>query len=112
MIDVEPLIREEFALLDPLPASSDGDWSDVLARVRSRRASWQRQARALRLALAVLAIGIALASVVTPLGAAIGRTFDGFSAWITGSPGTPASPREQRAFEEANARSWASFPPG
>jgi hypothetical protein len=53
-----------------------------------------------------------IASVATPLGAAIGRTFDGFSAWITGSPGTPASPQVQRAFENANARSWAGFPPG
>ena len=112
MMDVEPLIREEFALLDPLPASPDGDWSDVLARVRRpRHTFWRRQARPVQLTLAAAVIGVALASVATPLGAAINRTFDGFSAWITGSPGTPASPQEQQAFEQANARSWASFPP-
>jgi hypothetical protein len=113
MIDVEPLIRAEFAQRDPLPASLENDWADVLARVRpNRQRSWRRLAQPVRLSLAAAVIAVAVASVATPLGAAIGRTFDGFSAWITGLPGTPASPQQQQAFEEANARSWASFPPG
>ena len=113
MIDVEPLIREGLVQLDPLPETLGADWRDVLGRVQvPHRGFTRRQARPLRLALAAAVIGVALASVATPLGAAIGRTFDGFSSWITGSPGTPASPQEQQAFEQANARSWASFPPG
>ena len=48
----------------------------------------------------------------TPLGAAIERTLDGFSAWLTGEPGTPASEQEQNAFDQANARSCAAFPAG
>jgi hypothetical protein len=55
----------------------------------------------------------ACAAVVaaTPLGAAIGRTLGDFSAWITGTPGTPVSTAEQEAFQRANARSWAAFAP-
>jgi hypothetical protein len=113
MIDVEPLIREEFAEHDPLPASLAQDWGDVLARVQHPRRSWPRRwPRPLRIALVAGAVGVALAGLATPLGAAIGRTFDGFSNWITGTPGTPASPQAQQAFEQANARSWAAFPPG
>jgi hypothetical protein len=113
MIDVEPLIREQLSELDPLPASLAEDWADVLSRVRGAQRGWRRdQARPLRLALAAAVIAVGIAGVATPLGAAIGRTFDGFSAWITGSPGTPASPQAQQAFEEANARSWSGFPPG
>lgn len=112
MIDVEPLIQETFASRDPLPASLQADWADVLRRVQRPHRDWRRQARPLRLALAAAVIAIAVACVATPLGAAIGHTFDGFSNWITGSPGTPASPQAQQAFEEANARSWSAFPPG
>ena len=79
--------------------------------VRARLAPPGSSAAAGALALAA-AIAIAVACVATPLGAAIGRSFDGFSNWITGSPGTPASPQAQQAFEEANARSWSAFPPG
>lgn len=112
MIDVEPLIREAFVSLDPLPPGANGDWQDVLGRVQSpirRRPRITR--RTLQVAIAV-AVALVIASVTTPLGAAIGRTFDGFSSWISGSPGTPASPKAQQAFEKANARSWVGFPPG
>jgi hypothetical protein len=110
MIDVEPLIRDEFAARDPLPASLRGDWGDVLARVHRPTRQWGR--RPLQLMIAAAATGLAVACLATPLGAAIGRGFDGFSAWLTGSPGTPASPQAQQAFEQANARSWAAFPAG
>lgn len=120
MIDVEPLIRDEFSSLDPLPPGAEGDWQDVLMRVqrqqrrRLRIVGHQRPGIARRpVQIAVAAVAaLAIVSTATPLGAAIGRTFDGFSAWLTGSPGTPASPEAQQAFEEANARSWAAFPPG
>lgn len=114
MIDIEPLIREAFVSLDPLPPGATGDWQDVLGRVQPAPGTRRRpilSGRVLQVAVAV-AVAVAIASATTPLGAAIGRTFDGFSAWITGSPGTPASPRAQQAFEKANARSWVGFPPG
>lgn len=111
MIDVEPLIREAFVRLDPLPLGGEGDWRDVLGRVERPRRRAPIARRALQVAVAAVA-ALAIASITTPLGAAIGRGFDGFSAWISGSPGTPASPEAQKAFEQANARSWAGFPPG
>ncbi len=112
MIDVEPLIQEAFVSLDPLPLGAEGDWQDVLGRVqRPARGRPRIARRPLQIAVAA-AIALAVVSVATPLGAAIGRSFDGFSAWVTGSPGTPASPQAQQAFEQANARSWAGFLPG
>lgn len=106
MIDVEPLIREAFADRDPLPSYVEPNWDDVLARARRPRRD--RAFRKLSVAAALAAI--AVASIATPLGATIGRTLDGFSAWITGAPGTPAPPEAQQAFERANARSWVGFP--
>lgn len=49
---------------------------------------------------------------LSPVGGAIARGFGDFSAWLTGSPGEPASEAEQRAFDEANERSWMGFPDG
>jgi hypothetical protein len=120
MFDVEPLIRDEFTTLDPLPRGAEGDWQDVLNRVqhRPRRRPWIVRRwgagsawRPVQIAITAV-VALAVGSVTTPLGAAVGHTFEGFSAWITGAPGVPASPEAQRAFEKANARSWASFPPG
>jgi hypothetical protein len=108
VIDVDELVRRELNQL-PLPSEAGRpDWDGVLARVRPQ--SRPRRRRVVSAAL-VIALG-AVVVVATPLGAAIGRTFDGFSAWLTGEPGTPVSEQEQRAFEQANARSWAAFPAG
>ena len=62
------------------------------------------------MAAAVAAVGAIF--VATPLGAGIVHSLGGFSAWLTGQPGSPVSPKEQRAFDEANARSWLGFPAG
>jgi hypothetical protein len=115
MIDVEALIREQFSKLDPLPATLSGDWGNVLARVQG--APQIRSSRAgrkpIRPAVVAAAVAVlAITGVVTPLGAAIGRSFGDFSAWISGSPGTPASPGDQQAFEQENERSWNGFPAG
>jgi hypothetical protein len=107
MIDVEELLRTE------LPGLASGralpDWDAVvegsgLLRQRARR-------RRLTAGAALLAAAATI-SLATPLGAAIARGLDGFSAWITGEPGSPASTQEQRSFDRANARSWVSFPTG
>jgi hypothetical protein len=110
MIDLDELIRDEFGRLDPLPLGMTDDWGDVLLRA-SRSPQQERRGRRPSLAAFAVLFSIAIVtSAVTPLRAAIGREFDDFSAWISGAPGTPASPAEQQRFEAANARSWAAFP--
>jgi hypothetical protein len=106
MIDVEELLRTEL----PRMAGHDAvaDWDAVaegsgLKRERARR----RLTAGAALLTAAAVIGLA-----TPLGAAIARGLDGFSAWITGQPGSPASSQEQHSFDRANARSWVAFPTG
>jgi hypothetical protein len=106
MIDVEDVLRTELPRL--VDVHELPDWDAVvtgsgLKRERARR----RLTVGAALVVAAAAIGLA-----TPLGAAIARGLDGFSAWITGQPGSPASPAEQRAFNRADARSWIHFPSG
>src|ERR671923_2897450 len=103
MIDVDQRLREELDLL--APATPGPDWDGVLRLAGRRR-------RRFAVAAAVVAAAACGILVATPLGAGIVHGLGGFSAWLTGQPGTPASKREQRAFEEANARSWLRFPAG
>ena len=91
-----------------------GAWSDVLRRASigsdvSPRSDARRRRR---LAAAAFAAAVLLALAVSPVGGALVRGFGDFSAWLTGSPGEPASESAQRAFEEGNARSWLRFPDG
>ena len=108
MIDVESRLRAElhrFVTIDPRP-----DWDEVVADAGLEREQARRRQRS------VLAVAVALAAVTvglaTPLGSAIARGLDGFSAWLTGQPGEPVSEEEQREFDAANARSWLGFPQG
>jgi hypothetical protein len=107
MIDVDELLRTELPRLahDHAPP----DWDAVVAGsgLTQERARRRRLTAGAALVLAAAVIGLA-----TPLGAAIARGLDGFSAWITGQPGSPVSSKEQRSFDRANARSWVSFPQG
>lgn len=116
MTDVEMLIREQLSGLDPLPSTLSANWDDVLSRIqRPAPTPGERsrmRPRRLALAVAVMAILFAIASLATPLGAAIERGFNDFSDWISGSPGIPASPEDQQAFEQENERSWNGFPAG
>jgi hypothetical protein len=91
-----------------LPDVGEPDWGDVLDRAGARTASLRR--RALAAATALCATGIL--AVATPLGSAIAHGVGDFSSWLTGQPGDPVSAEEQRAFDEANARSWLGFPAG
>jgi hypothetical protein len=60
---------------------------------------------------AVAFAAAALAALgLSPVGEAIARGVSDFSAWLTGTPGEPASEDAQRAFEDE--RSWADFPDG
>ena len=109
MNDADAQIRNELALVLPLPRGVEPDWADVVRRIDSR----PRNVRRPRLLLAAAAVVVAAAlATVSPLGAAIADGIGSFSAWLSGSPGTPATPAEQRSFEEANDRSWAGFAPG
>ncbi len=88
-----------------LPEHSS-DWQDVLRRAGTVKPRRKRRSLVLAAALAVL-VTLVLA---TPLGGAIRRSVADFSDWLAGTPGTPVSAEEQRAFDESNKKSWASFP--
>jgi hypothetical protein len=112
MKGIDSLVRDGFLRDDPLPAGLAPDWDDVVRRSRPRATSTRRQLALRTLAIAVVVVVGAVAVATAPLRAAIADAADGFAAWISGSPGTPASPADQQAFEQGNARSWTSFPPG
>jgi hypothetical protein len=107
MIDVEQRLRDELDLFAPPTPSPDWDGVVKLA-AHGRRRARRRSA----VVVAVLVAAVSGILVATPLGAAIAHSLGGFSAWLTGQPGSPVSKEEQRAFEEANARSWLHFPAG
>jgi hypothetical protein len=108
VIDVEDLLGAELDRL--LPAVSGPDWAEVL---RLAGTSERRRRRATLVGTcAILAAAAAAIVLATPLGAAIARSFGGFSAWISGQPGSPAPKAQQRAFAHANAHSFLGFPAG
>jgi hypothetical protein len=110
MIDVEQVLREELDRLTPVPGPAD--WSEVLTLAGQRRVHAPRR-WGLAIGAFALAAGIVVAvAVATPLGAAIAHDLGGFSAWISGEPGTPAPKPAQEAFTQGNARSWHGFPIG
>jgi hypothetical protein len=80
----------------PEPVGSP-DWSDVVARARRARAR---------------GLVVALAAALTLFGsaAAVTAALGGFDRWLGGEPGKPAPSAEQRKFEAANGRTWATFP--
>jgi hypothetical protein len=96
--DLETIVRDQLDLFVAEPRRQP-DWADVLGRVRARRRR-------------VLAAALAAALLVVGSGAAVAAALGGFDAWLSGEPGTPASPEEQARFEAANRRSWAAFPEG
>ena len=89
-------------------------WTDVLERAGlAREAATGSSVRRRRRRLVLVFAGAALFALgVSPVGGAIARGFGDFSAWLTGSPGEPASESDQRAFDAENERTWARFPDG
>ncbi|MGH9917274.1 MAG: hypothetical protein ACRD6W_00145, partial [Nitrososphaerales archaeon] len=97
-------------------------WDDVLERAgialerpaivqgESRASRRRRRLRALALASSVVAVVAGLAAV-TPAGSALVRTFDDFSAWLSGLPGTQAPRPDEAALNQATRR-WLDFPRG
>lgn len=104
MIDVDDTLRTELHRL--IPIDSRRDWREVVARAGLKR---ERARRRWGIGLAALVAAFAV-GVSTPLGAALVRGLDDFSAWLTGEPGSPASESEQQEFDASNARSWLRFP--
>jgi hypothetical protein len=109
VIDVEPLIISGLDRLVPLPTGECANWQEVLASAGLKPRPRVKRNR-LVLVVAVLAV-VGAVVVATPVGAALGRGFDTFSTWLSGSPGKPSSRAEQRAFDRAT-RSWTGFPQG
>jgi hypothetical protein len=106
MIDLDDRLRSELHELVPLDSRSD--WGEILARSGLAR---ERSRRRWAISLGAL-VAAALLVAATPVGAGLGRGLDDFSSWLTGEPGTPASERKQREFDQSNARSWLRFPQG
>lgn len=100
-------------LVEPFDREPEA-WADVLDRAATAPEVTPRSTLPQRrhLAAAALAALVVLALAVSPVGGAIARGVSDFSAWLTGSPGEPASESEQRAFEAENERSWGGFPDG
>ena len=96
MSDLDPRMRAGLDRLVAVPTRA-GDWEDVLRRA-ARRPRWPL------LLAAALALLLAAAALAKALG--------GFDAWLSGTPGKPAPPAEQRRFEAGERHSWAKFPPG
>ena len=96
MIDVESLIKEGFAVLDPLPPGAEGDWNDVIGRVErpSHRRGW------------ALAVGV-LTAVVAGVIAVVAL----LPAGESGGPSTAAAAVLLDAARTA-ARQPATAPPG
>jgi hypothetical protein len=111
MIGFEERLRSELEALVPLPSDAGASWEDALRRATLRpTAARRRDVVRYRVALLAAALAALAALAVSPVGGAIVRSFGDFSAWLTGSPGEPASESAQKAFDEANERSWAKFP--
>jgi hypothetical protein len=104
---VEKILRAE--LRPELASGAAPDWGEVAARAGLNRSRARRRRWSLALAFAFMAVVLGLA---TPLGAALARELDGFSAWLSGQPGEPAGSEQQREFDAENARSWIGFPAG
>jgi hypothetical protein len=96
MNEFSSLVFDQLDAYTPEPRGLP-DWADVVARAR------RAQARGLIVALAAALTLFGSAAAVT---AALG----GFDRWLSGEPGKPASSAEQEKFQEANGRSWATFP--
>jgi hypothetical protein len=92
----DPALRASLERLVPEPSLAP-DWADVRRRVgRTRRP------------LAVLAlVAAALVLGATALAETLGH---GFSEWLTGDPGRPASADERAEFRATNEASAAPFP--
>jgi hypothetical protein len=104
--DGDSLLAERLsAFEDP---RDDSDWEDVLRRTLEPSSAQERPLRKRR----VLLIAAAFAALALAIGVALATTLGGFSGWLSGKPGSPATPTEQLAFQRANARSWAAFPTG
>jgi hypothetical protein len=106
MIELEERLRAELDRL--VEVDSRRDWEDVVARAGLKRGRARRRWLVGGAAVAAAAI----LGIATPLGAAIARGVDDFSAWLTGEPGAPVSEEEQREFERGNVRTWLGFPDG
>ena len=112
--------RAMYQLLDRAVPECDEtpEWEDVLLRAgaaeepapaASGQAPGSRHRR--RVAIAGLVAAALAGLAVSPVGTAIADRIGDFSAWVRGDPGEPAGPAEQRAFEQANERSWTGFAP-
>lgn len=89
--------QDEFVAAWPPPVTRRADWDDV--RRRARRSGRPVVA----FVVAVVALGLGAAALAETVG-------NGFSVWLTGSPGRPAAEEERDRFRKADERSAAGLP--
>lgn len=97
MNDVDRRIRAGLDEAMPPVPTDLRDWEGVLTRAGEPA----RRRRRRRISGVVLAGTLLAMLSVTPLGGAIVRGVDGFSDWLSGTPGSPVPPDAQRRFEAA-----------
>lgn len=108
MIDPAVDLRPALDRIAPSYEGLAADWDDVLRRAGT--ASPRRASGRSRL-LVLAAAGLLGLVALSPFGYALSRTtVDWLTSWSDGEPGQPAPAEEARAFAEANATSYASFP--
>ncbi|MBA3366740.1 MAG: hypothetical protein H0U03_13325 [Actinobacteria bacterium] len=102
---------ELLRLADPVASTDLPDGRSQEARALLREISGAGGNTRRRLALA-LSLGLAVTAVAgaTSFGQTVVRgSIERFGAWVGGDPGSPASPAEQKAFEELNVEAYARF---
>jgi hypothetical protein len=110
----EPSVFEQDELVDLL--ADDPEllaFADAIAQtqadarvVTSRGGAYIRRVRAHK----VLVAAAVLVGVLLAVGATLAATLGGFSHWLSGTPGNPASPAAQAQFAASNAHSFSAFP--
>lgn len=111
MSELELQLRVALERLAPSFDDEAADWADVRRRAEASPAARRPGARRrLVLAFALIAVLVLGAS---PFGRAFVKgAIDGFSSWVSGSPGEPAPAEEQAKFEHVNQRAPFGFPEG
>jgi len=104
--EFDPAVIRALERYAPMPDESV-EWDLILHHAHL---GGRRRPRRRLLALALTAGVLLVLAFATPLGGAISGLVADFSRWLAGTPGTPVSEQEQRAFDEAQARSWVAFP--
>ncbi len=110
MTDHDLLLANALDELVPSFENLPGDWQDALrqARVRTR----YRARRRVLVAATAAAFGVGVLATTSFGQNVLSGTLDRLGSWVGFTPGEPASPEQQAAFDAASAESYAHFAQG